>query len=247
MHFSSIILFPADKLDEINNNIIPTSYQHWIRLFHYRHKIFYAYYQSQLIKEKLKVANTTIRQISDRLQSIDSSLPQLQSLLFDNLQESQAYSDLAQSLADRQHTIAVDRENYRLRHDTMTNNDSQGDFQFLLEFETKYANKYERQIIADRAHLDSGLMMLERLDSAIQSTIQIEQTKSDRTTNVLIATTGMGLAISQVVCAIVLTQNPPNKNTNFYQTSAFQTSLISGSIPIVLIMGAYLLWGKLHK
>jgi hypothetical protein len=64
---------------------------------------------------------------------------------------------------------------------------------------------------------------------------------------VLIATTGMGLAISQVVCGIVLSQNPPDQNTNFYQTSAFQTSLISGSIPIVLIMGLYFLWGKLRK
>jgi Uma2 family endonuclease len=47
------------------------------------------------------------------------------------------------------------------------------------------------------------------------------------------------LAISQVVCAIVLTQDPPDKNVSFYKTSAFQSSLIYGSIPIVLIMGVY--------
>jgi hypothetical protein len=240
-------LFPVDKLAEINKKIIPDSYQHWMRLFHYRHKIFYAYYQSQFIKEKLKVANATICQISDRLKSSNSSLPQLQYLLFDNLQESQAYSDSAQSLADQQHTIAVDRENYRLRHDTMSKDNAHSNLQFLLEFDTKYASKYERQIIADRAHLDSGLMMLERLAQAIQTTIQIEQTKSDRTTNVLIASVGSGLAISQVVCSILVSQYQPAKSINFYETYAFQSSLISGAIPIVLIMGVYSIWGKLRK
>lgn len=119
--------------------------------------------------------------------------------------------------------------------------------QFLLEFETKYGDKYQRQISADLAHLDSGLKVLENLSQTIQGTIQIEQTKSDRFTNLLIASVGSGLGISQVVCSILVQQYPPAKNTNFYETYAFQSSLISGAIPLFLVMGVSVLWGKLRK
>jgi hypothetical protein len=261
-------LFPAEKLDEIDRDIIPKSYQHWMRLCHYRHKIFYAYYQSQFIKEKLKIANTKIRNIGDSLRAKNSSLPHLQYLLFDNLQECQLYSDCAQSLEDQQHTIEVDRDNYRLRCEEMIKENPHSNLQFLLEFETKYSSKYERQIRADRAHLDSGLMMLGNLSQAIQSTIQIEQTKSDRTTNLTIATAGIGLAVSQVVCAIVLTQDPPvkiknsrnNQNTDLSHavidiyntfvdvcnTSAFKTSL-SSAIPILILVLIHLGWVKIRS
>jgi hypothetical protein len=239
-----VCLFPADKFDAINSQL-PEHYQNWIRLCHYRHKIFYAYYQSQFIKHKLKLANTRIRQIGERLCSKNTSLPHLQSLLFDTLGEFQAYSENVQALEDQQYTIEIDRDNYRLRHEQIKHSDSSSNLGFLLEFDTKYSDKYNRQIRADRAHLDSGLKVLENLSQAIQGTIQIEQTKSDRTTNLTIAAFGIGLAVSQVVSAIVLTQTPPNKNTPFYQTAAFQVSLISGSIPIVFLL-IYLIWVKVR-
>ncbi len=244
-----IWLFPAAKLEEIDQDIIPSTYRDWIRLLHYRHKIFYAYYQSQLLKQQLKAANITIREIATRLKAENRSLHHLQRLLFDTLAEFQSYGENVQALEDQQQTIEIDRDNYRLCCEEMIAKDANHSLQFLLEFETKYSNKYQRQIIADRAHLDSSLKVLENLSHTIQGTIQIEQTKSDRFTNLLIASVGSGLAISQVVCAIVLTQNPPDKNASasFYQTSAFQSSLIYGSIPIVLIMGVYFLWGKLRR
>ncbi len=241
-----IWLFPAAKLDEINKKTIPDTYRDWIILLHYRHKIFYAYYQSQLLKQQLKAANVTIRKIYNRLKTENRSLYHLQRLLFDTLAEFQSYSENVQALEDQQQTIEIDRDNYRSCCVEMIDKDTNHSIQFLLEFETKYGNKYQRQITADRAHLDSGLKVLENLSHAIQGTIQIEQTKSDRITNILIASVGSGLAVSQVVCAIVLAQ-PPAKKEDFYQTSAFQTSLISGLIPIGLIMGISLLWRKLRK
>jgi hypothetical protein len=129
----------------------------------------------------------------------------------------------------------------------MTKVDANCNLGFLLEFYTKYSNKYNRQIISDRNYSDSGLKVLENLSYAIQGTIQIEQTKSDRITNLLIATVGSGLAISQVVCAIVLAQNPPDKNTPFYQTSVFQLSLVSGLMPTILIFLISVVWVKLRR
>jgi hypothetical protein len=240
-----VCLFPADKFDDINS-LLPNAYKDWIRLCHYRHKIFYAYYQSQFIKNNLKLANTKVRDIGSRLGSRNPSLPHLQHLLFDTLQEFQSYGENVQALEDQQYTIEIDRDNYRLRHELIEQSYPSSTLGFLLEFDTKYSNKYNRQIRADRAHLDSGLKVLESLSQAIQGTIQIEQTKSDRTTNLTIAAFGIGLAVSQVVSAIVLTQTPPNKNTPFYQTSAFQVSLISGSIPILFLL-MYLVWFKVRS
>jgi hypothetical protein len=240
-------LFSADKFDAVNSQLTD-AYQNWMRSFHYRHKIFYAYYQSQLIKNKLKLANTEINKIGDRLRSSNPSLPHLQNLLFDTLIEFQSYSENVQALEDQQYTIEIARENYQLRCTEMTKEYPSSNLQFLLELETKYSNKYERQIRADRAHLDSGLKVLENLSQTIQGTIQIEQTKSDRTTNLTIAAFGTGLAASQVVCAIVIAQTPQDriKNLNFYNTSAFEKSLISGSIPIVFLL-MYLVWVKVKN
>jgi hypothetical protein len=240
-------LFSAAKFDEINSKIIPNTYQDWIKLLHYRHKIFYTYYQSQDLKQQLKSANIAIPKIATRLKTEHRSLPHLQQLLFDTLTEFQSYSVKVQSLADQQQTIDTNRENYRSRCEEMIGKDANHSLQFLLEFETKYGDKYQRQISADRNHLDSGLKVLENLSHTIQGTIQIEQTKSDRFTNLLIASVGSGLAVSQVVCAIMLTTDPPAKNEYFYQTSAFQTSFKSASISIGLIMGAYFLWGRLRR
>jgi hypothetical protein len=239
-------LFPATKLDEINSKTIPDTYQDWIRLLHYRHKIFYAYHQSQKLKQQLKTANSNIQVIANKLKTEHRSLNQLQQLLFDTLKEFQSYGEKVQSLTDQQQTITTNRENYRFRCEEMIGKDANHGLQFLLEFEPKYGDKYQRQITADRAHLDSSLKVLENLSHAIQGTIQIEQTKSDRITNILIASVGSGLAVSQVVCSIILAQ-PPAKKEDFYQTSAFQTSLISGLIPIGLIMGVSLVWSKLRK
>jgi hypothetical protein len=235
-------LFPAAKLEEIDRDIIPSTYQDWIRLLHYRHKIFYAHYQSQLLKKQLKVANIKIQEIATSLKAENRSLHHLQYLLFDTLAEFQSYGENIQALEDQQQTIEIDRANYHLRCEEMIVKDANHSLQFLLEFETKYGDKYQRQITADRAHLDSSLKVLENLSHTIQGTIQIEQTKSDRTTNQMIATAGIGLAASQVICAIVLITHPPAKDTNFYQTTAFQAS--SFSVLVITILS--FLWGKVR-
>ncbi len=95
-------LFPADKIAEIDREIIPNTYQDWMKLLRYRHKIFYVYYQSRSIEQKLKQANTRIRKIANRLKSQNTSLQHLQSLLFDTLTEFQSYSEDVQAFADQQ-------------------------------------------------------------------------------------------------------------------------------------------------
>jgi hypothetical protein len=130
----------------------------------------------------------------------------------------------------------------------MAKEDHQGNLHFLLDFETKYSNKCQRQISADRAYLDSSLKVIENLSQTIQSTVQIERAKSDRTTNLTIAAFGSGLAISQVVSAIIIAQTPQTriKNLEFYNTNAFEKSWTYGSMPILILL-IYLVWTKLRR
>jgi hypothetical protein len=243
-------LFTIDKIDDIDriDNDISRQYHHWIRLLHYRHKIFYAYHKSQYtIKNRLK--NSSIQEIADQLNASTRSLHHLQNTLLTSLDKFQEHSSCIQFLEDQQHTIEINRDNYRFRYEEMEKEDPNSNLQFLLDFEAKYSNKCQRQISADRAYLDSGLKVLENLSQTIQSTVQIERAKSDRTTNLTIAAFGTGLATSQVVCAIVLTQTASKNeisNVDFYKTSAFEKSLMAGLMPIGLLL-IYLVLAKLQS
>ncbi len=230
-------LLPIDKVDDIEkvDKVIGKTYHHWIKLLHYRHKIFFAYHHSQhTIENRLK--SSGIREISGKLKSNPISLHHLQKILLNSLEKFQEHSSCIQFLDDQHQTIEINRDNYRLRCEQMAKEDPQSNLGFLLEFEAKISNKYQRQISADRAYLNSSLKVIENLSQTIQSTVQIERAKSDRTTNLTIAAAGIGLATSQVVCAIVLAQKTPDEKTPFYQTSAFQVSLISGAIPIGFLL-----------
>jgi hypothetical protein len=242
-------LFPIDRVADIQkiDTAIPKTYHHWIRLCHFRHKIFYAYHRSQnTVNNRLK--NSGIQDIADKLNFDGRSLHQLQNILLKSLSKFREHSSCIQFLEDQQNTIEINRDNYKFRYETMAQEDPNGDLQFLLEFKTKTSNKYQRQIIADRAYLNSSLKVIENLSQTIQSTVQIERAKSDRTTNLTIAAFGTGLATSQVVCAIVLAQTPQDriKNLEFYHTKAFEKSAIAGGIPI-LFWVAYLVWVRLRR
>jgi hypothetical protein len=109
-------LLPIYKVDDIQgmDDIISKTYHHWIKLCHYRHKIFYAYYNSQTkIKNRLK--NSGIREISAQLNSNGRSLHHLQNILLNSLSKFQEHSSCIQFLEDQQHTIEINRNNYQVR------------------------------------------------------------------------------------------------------------------------------------
>ncbi len=95
-------LFPIDRVDQVHklNVVISKTYHHWIKLFHYRHKIFYAYHRSQnTVKDGLK--NSGIREIADQLKSDQRSLPHLQNILLNSLDKFQEHTDCIQFLEFR--------------------------------------------------------------------------------------------------------------------------------------------------
>jgi hypothetical protein len=258
-------LFPSDGCDDLDPNsrehkveetydLISNTYEDWTRLFYCRHKMLFAYQKSQATTKKLKSSISQIESIYKYLNDspVSPSLLTLDRGLLDILKIIPAYSRDLLDLKVHQHTFDVNLNNYRLRYEEMVRKNSQSDLLLLTDFSNKYGSKYARQIQIDIAYLDSGLSMLENLTQAIQGLIQIKQTKRDRNTNITIGLSASGLALSQIVAAIVLTQKTYTgkdttfSNTPFYETSAFQVSLISGSIPIIILF-IYLGWNKIKN
>jgi hypothetical protein len=58
--------------------------------------------------------------------------------------------------------------------------------------------------------------------------VEIQQAERERNLNIVIAIAGIGLATSQIVSSVIIAQEPPPKGVPFYQTSAFQLSIVAG-------------------
>lgn len=58
--------------------------------------------------------------------------------------------------------------------------------------------------------------------------VEIEQAKQDRNLSHTVAIFGVGLATSQLTSSIILAQQPPSKEIYFFQTKAFQYSILVG-------------------
>jgi hypothetical protein len=196
-----IWLFPHTESDQIALNArIANTYGDWLRLFHYRHKIWAAYAQSQSIAANLKSEVVKIYQIGDRAESALSTLIQsqssqivksassqivkhqldeLQTSSLHTLQQFKTYTEGSINLADQGRTIATNCDNYRDRLKAMTDRYPNSDLKFLKEFNgDNHANRYARQIAADDAFLAPRLTYLEKLFQAIDNTVKIVQAKS---------------------------------------------------------------------
>lgn len=242
-----IWIFPDSQIPQTTlNDRIATTYEHLIRLFHYRHKIWAAYAESQVTTTHLKTEVTNINQIGDRVRASQSAimptlqstsivkssnnalvkphLDELQTCLLDTLQHFDTYTDRLQKLGDTGRTIDTNRANYRDRVQKIAVEYPNSDLKFLDEFNSdKHADRYARQIAADYAVLAPRINYLEKLNGAIDNTIKIEQTKSsieqakiESQTNQIIAVAGIGLATSQIASAAIIAQQTPGAGKEFF-------------------------------
>lgn len=226
-------------------------YQDFIRLFHYRHKIVWAYYQSRFLKTKLKqefveiqASINTARKLQTQLESGKLSLNNLQKDLANILVSQSDYTIELNYLDDQIRTIRTNLENYRYRLEKITQEHPGSNLNCLEEFNKSeiYAQKYLKQAETDYANLIPGLTVVQNLSSTIQGIIQLEQTKSDRKLDQTIAIVGVGLAISGLT-ATVATQylpKPKHEYSSGYDftvlsSPAFIVSLLV-SLPFLLIL-----------
>ncbi|WP_336230414.1 hypothetical protein [Scytonema sp. PRP1] len=225
---------------------VQSAYYEFIRLWQYRHKVVWSYYQSRyqktLLKKEYVEIQPSIKQASELprlLQTNSLKLSKLQETLSANLINLSDYTIALNYLENQSRTIQLNLDNYKSRLAEMQKKYTGSDLEFLKIFSESeiYAKKYQRQVEADYANLNPGLTLLQNLNSTVQGIIDLEQTKSDRTLNNTIAIAGVGLATSQIASAVILTQDKPNSDvTLFYRTQAFLWSLGIGVIAIMLTL-----------
>jgi len=252
-HHVLIWLFPYDQSPDEMREKLNSVYYDFLRLFQYRHKVVWAYYQSRhqkhILKKEYVDIQPSINQTSHlprQLQANSLKLNQLQKTLVDNLINLSDYTIALNYLENQRRTIQVNRENYKSRLKEMStkytgsNLDTGSNLEFLKKFSDGdiYAQKYQRQIDADYESLSPGLTLLENLNSTIQGIIDLEQTKSDRALDNTIAIASVGLAISGLTATVATAHNPPPKSytdLSFLLSPAFVWS-IAFSAPFLIAL-----------
>ncbi|MBZ8182900.1 hypothetical protein [Oscillatoria salina] len=236
-----ILLFPHNLAINSIRKKIPNIYIELIRLFCYRNKIIWTYYQSNLVKIRLKEnyawvqeAVKKVAKLTKSLRTNKTKLQQLQQLLTESLSTLADYATDLRELNAQALRIEVSLENYQKRLKQLENNN--GEVQFLEEFSDFARERYWRQIQSDYANLNPGLTLLENLLRTIEGTSNISQAASDRSLNATVVAIVTGLAISQISVAVILSQPQTVSETFFVLTPAFVLSVLSGAIAGLIVL-----------
>ncbi|MDJ0733098.1 MAG: hypothetical protein QNJ47_03280 [Nostocaceae cyanobacterium] len=242
-HHVLIWLFPENISAADMRQRVQTLYQDFLRLWQYRHKIVWSYYQSRhqktILKREYVEVQPAIKQAGELprlLQNNQLKLSKLQSTLSDNLINLSDYTIALNYLENQNRTIELNLGNYQSRLDAMEKKYPGSDLNFLKIFSESdiYAQKYQRQVQSDTITLTPGLTLLQNLNSTIEGIITLEQTKSDRQLNNSIAIAGVGLATSQVASAVILAQPNDYKQHLGFRAEVFAWSLGIGAIASVI-------------
>jgi hypothetical protein len=208
---------PGEKIQNIEKKVI-NLYFDLIRLFCYRNKVIWAYHQSRQITKELKKQYTLVQQSTElnpqytpAQQSINNldkeikertySLNSLREKLTHNLKEISNYTDTLNRLTAQDRTIKVNLDNYTKRLRMIADKDESSQLKILLEFRKYAVSKYQIQIESDRDNLSHGLTLMENLMRTIEGIIEIEQTKSDRHLENLIAAAGVGVGTASAAAS----------------------------------------------
>ncbi|AFZ00348.1 hypothetical protein [Calothrix sp. PCC 6303] len=198
-----------------------TFYNAWRYLFYCRHKILWAYEQARELKKRLlKKTQTNIIDISSLSRK---NLHQLKADLQANIM---ILPDCVQDLGlleVQQHTIEINLYNYEKQCQEFFPTEK-----FLEELRKTASGKYILQLEKDASSFRSTLTILENLTNTTRGMVEIQQAERERNINIVIAIAGIGLATSQIVSSVIIAQEPPPKGVPFYQTSAFQLSIVAG-------------------
>ncbi|WP_353930558.1 hypothetical protein WJM97_20160 [Okeanomitos corallinicola TIOX110] len=252
-HHVLIWLFPENTTADEMRKQVQSVYQDFLRLWEYRHKIVWSYYQSRYQKHSLKKEYIDVqpsiyqvRQLTELLKNNNLKLNDLQKTLADNLINLSDYTIALNYLENHHRTIILNLENYKTRLADIEQKYPGSDLEFLKKFSEGevYAQKYQRQVKADLENLSPGLTLLQNLNSTIQGIIDIEQTKTDRTLNNTIAIAGLGLATSQIASSVLVSQFPPPPKTPFIITPPFYVSILTGVIVSII---AWILLTKIRR
>lgn len=214
-----VVIFYPDKptFDKIGEEY----YTAWRDLFLYRHKIIWAYENGRKLKSRLM--NKYGSSLTNTTDLSKKGLQELKEDLLTNTNNLSCYVRDINDLDIQKHTVEVNSYNY----DTICEHKFY-DADFLESFSKIVKDKYKIQLEKDYLSLNPDLAILENVTSTIRGMVEIEQAKKDRNLSNTVAIFGVGLATSQLTSSIILAQQPPSKEIYFFQTKAFQYSILVG-------------------
>lgn len=207
----------ADKIEELSKKI-SKNYQKLQQLFLSRHKIIWAYWQSQIQKQQLKEQYTKIKGLTNKrndiYQQLKTNTLNLKSLQLDLTNALKHLSDftIGLNLLNAQaHTIKINRQNYQKLSP-----------QNALTF-ISYAKQYQTQIETDYASLSTKLPLLENFIRTLEGINQIQQTKNEQNLTLVIGATGAGLAASGITATLMSAKiaPPPSPQPNTKEAYSF--------------------------
>jgi len=187
-----IILYP----NESSLNLSAKFYSDWMRLFYYRHKILWAYGQSQTLSGSIKIDFSQIQSISNSITSTTAPhLNYLRQALSDIQKILNNYTQKLSILDFQAQTIDTNLMNYQKRLEvinqkTKAQTISNTELNFLAEFIKLVTEKYLPQIKQETESFERGLKLLENNNNAIRSRVEVERLKSDRNFQDIVAVVG---------------------------------------------------------
>lgn len=181
-----IILYPNSQ----SQSQAQQFYKEWMRLFCYRQSIFWANYQAQQLKERLKehFFNTDKKLLEvlpyqNKVSNLTiEDLEKLETDLNETSKNMRGYTLGLGYLEIQQQTIETNLYNYQICLNNIieeANNIGETDLRFLQKL-THFTNqKYIPQIKSDIASLTPGIKALENITATLRGIVEIEQTKQN--------------------------------------------------------------------
>ncbi len=244
-----VCLFPASEHPEaieINRKKIQEIYFDLGRLFCYRHKAIWSYWQSRQLKNDLKSDSKNIKKLVDKVTDIGRQLQEKQPLKLAELQLIltqvlplvSSYADRLFLLENQAKTIAVNLENYGRRLASLEEN-TNSNLERWKKFKNFATEKYQRQIESDCINLSPEVKVLENLISTVRGIIDIEQAKGDRDLTETVAVVGTALTTSAVIATVAVGGDSPPKSyldLSFAKSPSFVLSIFPVAIALLILV-----------
>lgn len=238
-HHTILILFPPRQTIETIRNGMNQLYPHLLRLFYYRNKILWSYWQSRQIKMQLQADLERVENISQKLSSstyeFNWPVKQWHQVLTETIELFSRYTENLSYLEFLGNSIQSNIKNYQKRLQKIAELDSDAHLECFYEFSDLASENYSSQLDMERTNLTLGINLLENIIRTIQGRIEINKVAFDRHLQTTAIVVGAAFVVAQVASAALLARpNEPPTPAYYWHTGSLWVSLSTGAITAVL-------------
>ena len=161
---------------------LATYYAELINLFHYRHKILWAYRQSVELKQRLIEDMPEVRRCRKEVKTVSGAefnISEVENTLSIARENQFDYAEKLRLLIDQKHTIDINLHNYQQRLQRIRKK-SKAELVSLEDIAKLAENRYSLQIQKDYDNLSPELDLLDKLVMHIHVSIGLRKEQRDR-------------------------------------------------------------------